>query len=188
MSPNIISLDFYNIVSSYIIFVTCINTLLVKFKIIYQQAFARNTHGLFHHKQLGWINCIPRIAHITLILFMLDVSDIARTVRLTFHVSLCRPLLASLSKLCSLLGAATRSSRIRQRARLVESFSLRVQLLYAYIWLLAVEANVERSARVPIRALCQRLGSRTITSGPHMHVVAPCDAVKCSTMELRAAN
>ena len=39
-------------VSSYIIFVTCINILLVKFEVIYQQAFAHNTHGLFHHKQL----------------------------------------------------------------------------------------------------------------------------------------
>ena len=49
------------------IFVTCINTFLVKFKVIHQQAFARNTHGLFHHKQLGWINYMPRIAHATLI-------------------------------------------------------------------------------------------------------------------------
>ena len=47
----------------YIIFVTCINILLVKFEVIYQQAFAHNTHGLFHHKQVGWINCMPRIAH-----------------------------------------------------------------------------------------------------------------------------
>ena len=68
MSPKIISLDSYlNIVSSYTIFVTCINTYLVKFKVIYQQTFARNTHGLFHHKQLGWINYMPRIAHATLI-------------------------------------------------------------------------------------------------------------------------
>ena len=44
MSPKIISLESYlNIVSSYTIFVTCINTFLVKFKVIYQQAFARNT-------------------------------------------------------------------------------------------------------------------------------------------------
>ena len=52
MSPKIISLESYsNIVSSYTIFVTYINTFLVKFKVIYQQAFAHNTHGLFHHKQ-----------------------------------------------------------------------------------------------------------------------------------------
>ena len=96
---------------------------------------------------------------------MLDVSDIARTVRLICHVSLCRPLLASLGKLCSPLGVAARSARVRRRARLVDSFSLRVQLLYAYIWLLAIEATAERSARVPPCALCRRLGLRTITSG-----------------------
>ena len=65
MSPKIISLDSYlNIVSSYIIFVTCINILLVKFEVIYQQAFAHNTHGLLYHKQLGWINCMPRMVQI----------------------------------------------------------------------------------------------------------------------------
>ena len=98
---------------------------------------------------------------------MLDVSDIARTVRLICHVSLCRPLLASLGKLCSPLGIAARSARVRRRAWLMENFSLRVQLLYAYIyiWLLAVEATAERSARVPPRALCQWLGVRTITPG-----------------------
>ena len=42
----IISLDSYlNIVSSYIILITCIDILLVKFKVIYQQAFAHNTQG-----------------------------------------------------------------------------------------------------------------------------------------------
>ena len=69
------------------------------------------------------------------------------------------------STLCSPLGTAARSARVRRRARLVGSFSLRVQLLYAYIWLLAIEATVERSTRVPPRALCQRLGLRTIMSG-----------------------
>ena len=45
MSPKIISSDSYlNILSSYIIFVTCIIILLVKFEVIYQQAFAHNTH------------------------------------------------------------------------------------------------------------------------------------------------
>ena len=34
-----------------------------------------------------------------------------------------------------------------------------------YIWLLAIEATAECSARVPPCALCQRLGVRTITSG-----------------------
>ena len=123
---------------------------------------------------------------------MLNVLDIARTVRLICHVSLCWPLPASLGKLCSSLGAAARSARVRRHAQLVDSFSLRVQLLYAYIWLLAVEATAERSARVPSRELCQRLGLRTITWGAHMHAVAPRvlprDAVTCGTMELHAAN
>ena len=44
MLPKITSLESYlNIVSSYRIFVTCINTFLVKFKVIHQQVFARNT-------------------------------------------------------------------------------------------------------------------------------------------------
>ena len=94
--------------------------------------------------------------------------------------------------LCSPLGAAARSARVRRRAQVVDSFSLRVQLLYAYIWLLAVEATVECSARVPPHVLCQRLGVRMITSGPHMHAVAPRalprDAVTCGTMLLYAAN
>ena len=89
---------------------------------------------------------------------------------------------------------SARSARVPPCAWRVDSFSLRVQLLYAYIyiWLLAVEATAERSARVPSRALCQRLGVRTITSGAHMHAVAPRalprDAVTCGMMELRAVN
>ena len=90
------------------------------------------------------------------------------------------------------LGVAARSARVRRRARLVDSFSLRVQLLYAYIWLLAIEATTERSARIPECVLCQRLGP------VHNHVGCPIcmwlsrarhhDAVTCITMELRAAN
>ena len=68
---------------------------------------------------------------------MLDVSDIARTVRIICHVALCRPMLASLGKLCSLLGAAACSARVRWRGRLVDNFSLHVQLLYAYIYMVA---------------------------------------------------
>ena len=112
---------------------------------------------------------------------MLDASDIARTVCLIFHISLCHPLLASLGKHCSPLGAAARSTCVRRRARLVDSFSLRVQLLYAYIWLLALEATAERSACVPQRALCQRLGVHTITSGlPYACGCAARAATRCS--------
>ena len=110
---------------------------------------------------------------------MLDVSDIARIVRLICHVSLCRPLLSSLGMLYSPLGTMARTARIHRYARLVDSFSLRVQLLY--IWLLAVEAIAERSARVPSRVLCQRLGVRMITSGaPYACGCTVCVAMRCS--------
>ena len=64
--------------------------------------------------------------------------------------------------------------------------------MHIYIWFLAIEVIAGRSARVPQRALCQRLDVRTITSGPHMHAVAPRalrrNAVTCGVMELRAEN
>ena len=79
--------------------------------------------------------------------------------------------------LCSHL--LVRSTRVGRRARLVDTFSMRVQLLYAYIyiWLLAVEATAERSARVPLRTLYQRLGLRTIMLGaPYACGCAACVA------------
>ena len=83
-------------------------------------------------------------------------------------------------------------SRPSVRSACGQLFLARSTAICIYIWLLAVEATAERSARVPPRALYQRLGVRTITSGPHMHAVAPhalpCDAVTCGTMELRAAK
>lgn len=88
------------------------------------------------------------------------------------------------SALCSLLGAMARSTRVRRCARLVDRFSLCVQLLYAYIWLLAVEVTVERFARVRPRALCQRLGLRTITSaGPICMPCAACVTTRCSYVQ-----
>ena len=74
-----------------------------------------------------------------------------------------------------------RSARVPACARLADKFSLHVQLLYAYMWLLVVEATVERSARVPPRVLCQRLGLRTITSGaPYACGCAARVATRCS--------
>ena len=74
----------------------------------------------------------------------------------------------------ALLAVRRRSAlcRIHWRALLVSVGTLGlwtafpcIQLLYAYIWLLAVEATVERYARVPPRVLCQQLGMCTITLG-----------------------
>ena len=120
MLSKIISLDSYlNIVSSYIIFVTCINIWLVKFEVIYQQAFHHNTHGLFHHKQLGWINCMPRIAHATLIWFVLDVSDIAR--------------------LCSRPSASSALRQVPQRALLASDGTLGLWKTFPCVFNLCVQ-------------------------------------------------
>ena len=85
-----------------------------------------------------------------------------------------RPFPACSTTLCMWLlaveAAAACSARVRRCSRLVDSFSLRVQLLYA-----------ERSGRVPPRVLCQRLGVRTITSGaPYACGCAACVATRCS--------
>ena len=59
MSSKIISLESYlNIVSSYIYnFVICINTFLVKFKVIYEQVFAHNTTYSITNRSDGSIVC-----------------------------------------------------------------------------------------------------------------------------------
>ena len=104
-----------------------------------------------------------------------------------------QPLLAVRRRgaLCS--RPLVRSTRVRRCVGLVDTFSLRVQLLYAYIYGCS-------PLRQPRSALLASLRARSASGwacarsrrGPHMHAVAPRalprDAVTCGTMELRAAN
>ena len=86
------------------------------------------------------------------------------------------------SVLCSPLGATPRSVASVGALGLWTAFPCVFNCyMHIYIWLLAVEATAERSARVPPRALCQRLGVRTITSGaPYACGYAVRVATRCS--------
>ena len=80
------------------------------------------------------------------------------------------------SALCSPLGAATRS--VASVVMLYSRPSARSACGQLFL-----EATVERSARVPPRMLCQRLGTRTIMSGaPYACGCAARVAMHCSYM------
>ena len=80
------------------------------------------------------------------------------------------------STLCSPLGAAARSARVRRRTRLVDSFSLRVQLLYIYTYTYGCSRlRRPRSALLASLRACSASGWACAQSrrGPHMHAVVP---------------
>ena len=91
-----------------------------------------------------------------------------------YHVSLCHPLLASLGKLYSPLGAAARSAA--SVGALCSRSSARSACGQLFL-----EATAERSTCVPPCALCQWLGVRTIMSGaPYACGCAARVATRCS--------
>ena len=155
-----------------------------------------------HNSNLIRARCLRHRSHSSSYLPRITVPSSTRIPRQALvavrrRSALCSPLgaatrsVASVGTLCS--RPLARSAHVRRCARLVDSFSLRVQLLYAYIYGCS-------PLRRPRSALLASLRARSANSwacarsrwGTHMHAVAPRtlprDAVTCGTMELRAAN